>query len=111
VRWRFRNLVQEEAMPTGLKVVIVLNLIGVVAIVGIAAIAGGGFTSGVFAPDHVPTTRSPALRMSATHGAAASGAPDNPVRRLPEVRGEYWATDPAPRPWDVLPDGSVRFRE
>jgi predicted anti-sigma-YlaC factor YlaD len=109
---RFHDRNREEAMPAGLKVVIVLNLVGALAILGVAASLGGGFTSGVFPADIAPTAHpTTTARMSAEDAIALPLPMVNPASGPPELRPAYWATDPAPRPWDVLSDGSIRFRE
>ena len=92
-------------MPTALKVVVAVNVVSVTAIALLALIAGGQLLPGAYSSDEgheiklvpiqpdEPTVREEIAR---------------PVQRA-AIPAEYRTPDPAPSPWIVQPDGSVRF--
>lgn len=97
-------------MPASLKVVLVVNVLTALAILGVAAAIGGGFTSGT-----LPASEGHEIKLVPI-------GPDDPafpktLKVRTEIRAtlraevppEYRGADPAPAPWVVLPDGSVRF--
>jgi hypothetical protein len=92
-------------MSNGLRAVIALNLIAAVLIWYLAYVIGGGFESGVFPPDQrVYELRLVPLQSRPTAVAARPA----PRPRIETPTTEY-PVDPAVRPWEYLPDGSVRF--
>ena len=97
-------------MPASLKVVLVVNVLTALAILGVAAAIGGGFTSGALPPSEgheiklVPIgPDDPTYPKTQNAPAELRGA----VRA--EVPPEYRASDPTAAPWVILADGSVRF--
>lgn len=96
-------------MPTGLKLALAFNLLTLAIVLGVAASVGGGFSSGVFPPDEAAPLR--LVRIEPDQ------VPPMPSRALPRaftseraaIPSEYNVPDPSPRPWVVLPDGSVHF--
>ena len=92
-------------MPAIFKVVIAVNVVSVLAIVFVAVLAGGGFVSAVFPPDEGHELRLVPINRDA---AIATRAESRSLQRA-EVPFEYRRVEPAPSPWVILPDGSVRM--
>lgn len=88
-------------MPKGLKLAAVFNL-AAVAFIGWFAWSAGGFAGGAFAPEHPVELKLAPVALP--EAAAAAPAP-----RI-EVPAAFRGADPSP-PWEVLADGSVRFRD
>ena len=95
-------------MPTGLKVVVAVNLLASVLIFLFASIVGGGFAPGEFfsSPsielELVPIPRS-------AEPVAKRVAPPSPGFTRIEIPQAYRGTDLSSAPWEVLPDGRVRM--
>jgi hypothetical protein len=94
-------------MPNSLKAIIALNLIAVALIGYFAYAIGGGFEPAVLPPDRGHELRLVPIRTEA-RVATERAAP--PVSRI-EVPAAFRTVDPAIRPWEYLPDGSVRFAD
>jgi hypothetical protein len=92
-------------MPAIFKVVIAVNVGSVLAIAFAAVLAGGGFVSAVFPPDEGHELRLVPINRDA---AVTTSAVSQPLQRA-EVPFEYRRVEPAPSPWVILPDGSVRM--
>jgi hypothetical protein len=106
-RARFVTFARETVMPNGLKAVVAFNLIAVALIGYFAYAIGGGFEPAVFPPD-----RGHELRLVPLHTPAA--APRERAAATPqriEVPTAFLTVDPGIRPWEYLPDGSVRFAD
>jgi hypothetical protein len=92
-------------MPTGLKAIVALNLI-TVALIGVCAyVIGGGFEPAVFPPDRGHELRLVPVRTEVRVATERATPPDSRI----EVPAAFRTVDPAIRPWEYLPDGSVRF--
>lgn len=92
-----RPVETDTSLPRGLKLVIVINIVAALGI-GLFAHRAGGFTSGVFPPDHRPAP-APAPRVM----DAAPQRVESPLVQ------ELQPVEPMARRWEFLPDGSVRF--
>ena len=92
-------------MPNALKAIIAFNLIAVALIGYFAYVVGGGFEPAVFPPDHRFEIR---LVPVAKRTVPEPYAPATTAARI-DVPPAFRSVDPAPRPWEYLPDGSVRF--
>lgn len=92
-------------MPAIFKVVIAVNIVCVIALALVALVAGGGFVSGVFPPDEGHEIKLIPILPDPPEPAAV---PEHLHLRA-EIPAWYYVPDAAPRPWVVLPDGSVRF--
>ena len=92
-------------MPNELKAIIAFNLVAV-ALIGLCAyVIGGGFEPAVFPPN-----RPREMRLVPLEAPAAAPRAREPVAspRI-EIPAAFRSVDPAIRPWEYLPDGSVRF--
>jgi hypothetical protein len=91
-------------MPTGLKVVIVINIVAT-ALIGVLAFGiGGGIELAVFPPNlRLESPRLPALASAAVVQSAT-------VHREAVVSGAD-AYDLGARRWEIRPDGSLQIHD
>lgn len=98
-------------MPIGLKLALVFNLTTLAIVLGVAASVGGGFSSGVFPPEEAVPLGLMRIEPNEAPAISARDLPRALTGERPAIPPEYRIPDPSPRPWVVLPDGSVQFEK
>lgn len=85
-----------------------LTLFNVLA--GLALVLGV-VVAPLLAPDFFSESRSVEVRLVPVEPRPKTAAAEITASPHPEAAAEFRTPDLSARPWDLLPDGSVRFRE
>ena len=98
-------------MPTGLKVVVAVNLLATLFIVMFAAVIGGAVSPAeFFASPSIELQLVPIPHATVrANGPAETLAPPAPGVTRIEIPQAYRSTDLSSAPWEVLPDGRIRL--
>lgn len=96
-------------MPNGLKLALAFNLLTLAIVLGVASSIGGRGSSGVFPPDEAAPLRLVRIEPDQVPAMPARALPRAFTSERVDIPSEYNIPDPSPRPWVVLPNGSVHF--